>query len=849
MLLAAPLAAQLLSGRIVDPKGAPIPHATCFIRELSLGLAADGEGEFRAKIASGRYSAEISSLGYERQTRVFDVADGEEFVLTVVLQEKTYPMREVTVSPGGEDPAYRIMRNVIARAPAHLYQVKSYLADVYLKGTFKIEKLPALIRLQIKDKSTLEMIGKLFVVESQNEISYQTPDRYGQRVVAMSSSLPGELDINDHIPLSVVTLNIYSPASFHGLLAPGSFSVYRFSLEDSYSEGGRAIHKIRVRPKKKNAPFVNGHLYVVDDTWTIRQADLSLAQAGVTVRFNSSYHEIKPGAFLPATCDMAVLFNVMGIKGDGRFYASIKYNQLETADPAPAAVATAPAAAVGSLTEKQQRQRAKLQALADKETLTTREAYRMAQLMKKTTEPESVKEQRRNLEVRPRDSLIVVTHDSLALLRDSAYWAMHRNLPLREEEMLSYRRRDSLRLPDDSLRKRSGDWTGHLLLGHKIDAGKRFYFKYGGLLSVCSEYNFVDGFRLKERIEAGVTLDDRHALVLAPTLYYATARRAFNATVDGTLTYAPVRNGELLVSAGNMTVNFAGRHGADDFGNTIGSLFLALNTAKFYQRRFLGLSNRIDAANGFAVRTSLNCELRNDLENHTSFSFSGRTPASNRPHGQIAAMPSHNSFLAVVELEYTPRYYYRMEHGRKRYLHSRYPTTQLSYGRAFQAGNENNASFDRIEATVFQEFPISPFDRLFYEVNVGIFPSFERVFLPDFKHFRTNELFFSGKSLLNSFSLLDNYRYSTSDRWLQAHVACTSDYLLLKHLPFMQGYLMNESLHLHALWLPHRHHYEAGYSIGLGETGRIGIFAGFNGAKYDRVGFTVSLPFLSRQVH
>ncbi|MDR2680954.1 MAG: DUF5686 and carboxypeptidase regulatory-like domain-containing protein [Tannerella sp.] len=854
LLLTAALSAQVLAGRIVNEQGQPIPHATFYIRELTLGLIADEQGEFRAKIDKGEYTCDISSLGYERKVITVSVPENG-LSLETELREKTYAIREVTVFPGKENPAYRIMRNVISRAPGHLHQVKSYEAGVYLKGTFKIDKLPKLLKIQINDTEAKNMTGKLLVLESQNEVRYHEPDKYEQRVIALSNSIPENFQIDDRVLLSVITSNIYTPSAFGGLLAPGSFSVYKFRLEDSYNEDGHAIHKIQVLPKKKNGTLVSGTLYVVDDTYTIQQADLSLSTAGTTMRFQLTYHEIKPGAFLPTAYDISVNINIMGVKGNGRFYASVKYGKLETNDHYTltagdtATVLKHASSKAGTVTKKQQKEQAELEKLINKDELTTREAYKMAKLLEKTVEPEAAKEQKRNLELRPLDSMITVTRDSLALLRDSAYWAENRNLPLREEELQSYVQRDSIRKISefrentDSLKKRTATkWISGLLFGEKINTGKKTYFRYGGLLLACTEYNFVDGFRIGQRIEAGVNFDKNRSLSVSPTVHYATARRALNITVDGTLTYAPMRNGKFVVSTGNTTADFAGNNGTSRFGNTLGSLFFALNTAKFYQKRYLGLTNQIDLANGLILNTGLNYEKRNDPENNISYSIFGGTPASNRPHGQDDRMPDHEAFTVDITLEYTPRYYYSVWDGKKFYRKSDYPTMRLNYSKAF--GSVNNSSYDKIEATVFQTIRLTLFDRLFYEFNAGVFLSAGQTYLPDFKHFRTNEMFLSGKSLNNSF-LLDNYRYATNDKWMQAHVAYISDYLLLKQIPFMQSYLFNESLHLRTLWLPHLNRNEAGYSIGFGELGRIGVFAGFDGLKYENAGITVTIPLLN----
>jgi hypothetical protein len=182
--------------------------------------------------------------------------------------------------------------------------------------------------------------------------------------------------------------------------------------------------------------------------------------------------------------------------------------------------------------------------------------------------------------------------------------------------------------------------------------------------------------------------------------------------------------------------------------------------------------------------------------------------------------------------------------GQKRYDHSDYPTFDIHYRKAIPAGKANAASFDFVEAGISQEIKFNMFDRLNYMVNAGAFLSSRHLYLPDYKHFRTSQLFVTTHDLENSFSLLSDYTNSTAKQWLQAHLTYTSAYLLIKHLPFMQNYLFDESLHLRTLFTPSRKYLEAGYSAGIGDIGRVGVFVGSNQAKYLAVGFTISLPLL-----
>ena len=838
------LLGQMLTGRIVDSKEQPVPNASVYIREVALGIMANENGEFQTKIDAGEYTVDISSLGYERKTMPVSVPP-ESLHLIVPMTEKIFTIREVIVTPGKEDPAYRIMRNVIARAPIHLRQVKSFESDVYLKGTFKLDKLPAIVKSQMKDKST---IGKLMVYESQNEIKYHEPDKYEQRIVALSSTLSKDFYIDDKMPILTLTANIYSPTSFGGLLGPGAFSLYKFKLEDIDSEGNHEIYKIRLTPRKKNSQLVSGYLYVVDKTWSVQQAQL-----------DASY---------------------MGVKGGGHFYGSVKYNKLETKDNSfPSSNAIKPdVVELKAPAPKQQKDIQKIEELIAKDELTTREAYKIAQLITKTTETDEMKEKKRQLEIPSSDYTIAVTRDSLALLRDSSFWNSTRTTPLQPAELRSYVQRDSLKLVVDSLQSADSlknrtfwKWTTHLLLGERVNFGKKYLFSYGGLIAACPEYNFVDGFRIGQRFNAGINFDKNHAstntaneeadadakqdttiikanffrsLSISPAVYYTTARKEVDFFIDWVLSYAPMRNGRLTASTGNTIADFAGQNGSGRFANTLASFFVAENTAKFYQKRFVNISNQIDIANGLALTTGFLYENRNDLENKTSFNLFNREPASNRPHGQTETMPDHKAYIASIELNYTPRLHYRVRNGQKYYDRSKFPTFNMRYQKSFSDDRRINSSYEIIEITIHQQIRLNLFNNFFYSVNGGTFLSAKNSYLPDYRHFQTNEMFLATKSFNTSFSM-DNYRYATNDRWLQAHIAFSSQYLLLKQLPFLQRFPIDEAAYLKTLWTPDVNHNEAGYSIGLGDLLRIGVFVGFNKQRHESVGFVLGIPLFN----
>lgn len=834
-LLPMHLFAQLLTGKITDVSGEAIPNATLYIREVALGITADDNGEFQASLKKGSYTCDFSSLGYERKTLPLTI-DKAETHLTVVMEKKVYALKEVIISANREDPAYAIMRKAIGMAPFYLHQIEKYESSIYVKGSVKVEKIPRLMTFGSNGKKLKNLTNKLFLIESQNEVSFTSPNRYEQKVLAFSSTLPADIDAGQ--VMSVMTANIYDPNAFGRIspLAPGAFSYYKFALEGISMEGEHMINKIRVQPKKNNPKLVSGWLYIIENSWNVQSADLSATELGVTIRFTATYNEVKPSAFLPTAYDIDMKVDAMGVKATGKYYSSVQYKTVELSGATQAA------------SPKSQEQ---LNTLAAKEELSNREAYKMAKLMKETTEPEETKKERESLEINPGNANIKVTVDTLAGTRDSTYWETIRKQPLKKDEIVSYQVRDSLKTKMETLRSKDSlqnrtpaYWIGKLVTGESFPLNKKVQFGYSGLLKACPQYNFVDGFWLGQQFTLHTSFTESRVLTVSPSLYYTTAGKSINWQIDGSYQYAPMRRGNVSLSGGQTTTDYNGESGTLLAINSIASLFFGENPVKFYKKKFVALSNTVELANGLPLTTGISYEKRNALHNRQSYNFFGNTPSSNLPNGQLMPMPDNSAMKVKIRLAYTPQYHYWKHRGKKMYIYSDYPTFSIQYEAGISTGSQESASFNKLEGNISQTIKISEFDRIGYTVNGGKFLSDKRIYFPDFKHFDTNELFITGSSLDNSFCLFDNYIYSTDKQWLQAHLNYTSDYLLFKRLPFLQKYMFNEALHTRTLWIPGKSYSEFGYSVGFSNIARIGVFVGLEKGKYDAVGFTISLPVL-----
>lgn len=868
--------AETLTGLVITSQGVPVPNATLYIRERAMGIAADEEGNFRLLLDPGTYTFDIRSLGYALKTEQVTVATAEQQVV-FRLDETSYQLHDVLVRADGEDPAYPVMRRAISMAPWYLNQVKSYESEVYLKGKLRVKKIPKLFNLSVSSneislssdgkKTKTDITKQLFLIESHHRIIYTAPQQYENTVLASKSSMPEEFGSKMFPPM--LTGSIYDPEAYGCIspLSPTAFSYYRFALEGVKTEGNHVINKIRVIPRKKNPQLLSGYLYVIDNTWNIHQADLSMNIYGIRMHFETTYNEVEPDVFLPTTYDVDMDLGMLGVKAEGKCYTSVQYTSM-VLQPKPTVATAAVSPATPSLSDdglpetatmpqtvRQQKAQQKLEALLEKEELSNRDALKMARLMQVMAETDRQREERESLEEKTSGPDIRTTVDTSAMLRDSGYWSEIRTLPLLPDEDTSYRKKDSLLLSRaaDSMKNHAGSQAhrrsaGSVVVGIFTGDSWRMgsvRIHYNGLLFAVPEYNFTDGFWIGQQLKGSWRMDDNRSIDIAPSVYYATARKHVNWYTTGSFNYAPMRFGLTKLEVGNTTLDYNGKDRAIRFINSLSSLFLAENPLRFYQSRYIMLSNRLEIMNGLQITPRVSLEKRNSLTNHTSYSFRNRLPEANLLPVIYGEMPFNTALKGEIAVSYTPRQHYRISNGKKSYTTSSWPTFLFGYQQAIATHSAHSASYGRIQLGVEQIVKVNPFNDVRYLVEAGTFlGASRRIYFPDYKHFNTYQLFLSGQAMSHGFSLAGQYDYATDRRWAEAHFTWISQYLLLKRLPFMQTLPVSEGLHIRTLQIPGINYSETGYSVGFAEEFRMGVFCGFRNGRYEGIGVSLSIPML-----
>lgn len=245
--------AQVFSGHIIAEDSTSISYSTIYSRESGIGITADGNGVFSARVPAGKYRFEVSALGFEARTVEVSI-DADGYDCTIMLREQVYRLKEVIVTGDNEDPAYRVMRNVLANAGRNRRLICGYSVTNYAKGTGQITKVPELFKLSDDfARDSAEICGSAYVMEGVYDINYKYPDNYNTVIKAFKSSFPIEMPVQIWDPSDI---DFYSDYVGGGIspLGRNALSAYNFKLEGYYmNDEGRMINKIRITPKAKSS--------------------------------------------------------------------------------------------------------------------------------------------------------------------------------------------------------------------------------------------------------------------------------------------------------------------------------------------------------------------------------------------------------------------------------------------------------------------------------------------------------------------------------------------------------------------------------------------------------------------
>jgi len=843
--------AQVVAGKIINEQNEAIPYATIFVTEAKEGTISNSEGDFKILLPHGIYHFTIRSMGYIQVIKEVNL-DEDSINFNIVLKKQSFEIKEVKVFPGKEDPAWFIMRKAIAKAPLYRQKIKHYEADLYIKSNFAFTSIPKVYqnKIEIEGRKLKELIKEnvTYVIESQNKITFDYPNKYQQKVISKKTSLVG-LDEPPVMELMAASFYDERPNQLISPLSSLAIKHYNFRYEGFITVGDFDVFKIKVTPNRKSDELVEGYVYIIDKLWCIYSLDLKGRFEFFEYRIKQQFENLGNNNWLPVSDNIDGSVSMLGLKGQFYYGVALKYttvieNNIGETQHLEPEKQVATSSRVQS--EKEKKMRSEVAVVLSKEEPTNRDVTKAARLNRKI-----LKEQYKDTVLND----VFRTNYKVENLRDTLsndyeFWDTMRAIPLSPAEMESYAMTDSLML----MKVNATDSTANVKPVKEKTMFKKILFGnwdlakdsivrlgYDGLISFKNfDFNSVDGYKYRQKFELSFKLDSGRQININPEIGYAFDRNAVFGSVTGTFKDILWKRSSIGFGFGKESRDFkTAPPGIQPILNAASSWVFAENYMKLYETSFLKLNVSQRVKEKITLSSTLEYNHFNPLENNADYLFSTEKEFSpNLPPGFTADSPEiteQNSFVYAIGANYYKR-------QRKPWLQESpfiFIKDFYNFKVQFRQGVKNVFSsvsnFSQIDFTYHQQANISPAAGIDIYVNAGHFFNADQMHFSQFKHFKTNEIPFMLNFFTHSFQLVNDYELSSNESYLNLGSEIRSEYVLLRYLSFINTNTWSESLHLNYVTTPALNNYwEAGYSLNsIFFVGNLGVFTGFKGTKFE----------------
>ena len=771
-----------LKGKVTTKKGEPLSFVSIYLAKTVTGTTSNDNGDYILNISKkGKQTIVFQILGYKTLKKDINITSFP-FQLDVTLEEESVILTEISISTK-DNPANRIIRNVIANKDKNTDKYANYTAKFYSRGLTRIKNAPE----KFFGQSTGDFGGGLdstrtgiiYLSETFSNISYQKKPKKFKEVISASKVSGQDNGISfNRAEDSSIDMYQNSIAIFNDLVSPistNAFSYYNYKLIGSfYDKNGKLISKIKVLPKRKNDRVFDGFVYIVEDDWALYGLDLSTTGAQVNIPIVNSLKlkqgfnyadAIKGWVLISQTIDFDI--SIFGFKPSGKYsYVYSDYN-----------------------------------------------------FKPKFTESFFTNE--------------VLSFEKNATKKDTVFWNKLRPVPLTNEEITDYRTKDSIKVIRKSKKyldsiDAKGNKFGWLdpLTGYTHqNSYKNKTFSYNGPLfqtgfnTVQGMYTSI-GFNYFEQVNKKGKWWNANV-----NLNYGFSDKRLRPTFTFTKKWNNFTRPRLTISGGVATRQFNGRNPIFKLNNTITSLFYRDNFLKIYDKTFANIRYSEEIKNGIYFSSSLEYAKRSPLLNTTDYSFAKQSTngfTSNNPLDPEdfinTAFNEHN--IATLNLGTTfvfGQKYASYPDRKENQGNDKYPIVSINYIKRFGASNSDLNS-DLFLVNIRQDINTGNYGEFAYHIRAGAFLEQKKIAFMDNLQANGNQLLFPIDRQLNSFNLLEYYQYYTNDKYAEAHLEHNFKGALLGKIPLFNKLNFHLVVGGKALFMADKNPYTE-YSVGLANLG------------------------------
>jgi hypothetical protein len=730
-----------VTGRVMDADGHSLAFASIWVQGSKQGISANADGYFELNLAPGKYRIICQYVGFAKQEQTITVGN-DRVQLDFVLQKQELMLPDVIIS-NKEDPAYRLIREMIKRQKVNQQRSQEFSCLVYSKGQLRLRDFPTRFLSQKVDFEDGDTSKKKFLYLSETISRYAQKSGQEKKVEVISSKVSGDSDgfglavpdqysLYQNIVLPGTRLN---PRGFISPLSASTFLYYRFKLLGSFVENNKVLSRIQVIPKRKSEPVFAGEITIVQEDWQLYSVDLTLVRSQQlelvdTLKLVQLYKEQEDGEWRLSSQVLYPAAKKFGFDVYGSF---LNVYSEYVAKPA-----------------------------------WTKKYF---------------------------DRFLIRYADS-SNRRSMEYWSQVRPLPLTAEELVDYTKKDSLekRRRDpvylDSLNRIRNKFSlpRLMLTGQTIySKSDKFDLSINSVIDQIS-FNPAEGLVLQPQFSWQYKWDSTGSRKqLNGNLIFRTGlgNQHFNPYATFSYVFGTQLRSSITLGLGRQVLQFNGQSPITDKGNSFSSLLYESNRIKSYEARAYKLTYSKGLGAGLSLQWGIRFEDRTAIDNRTDYTWIDKPNRAYTPNYPIELVAQNIARHQVADMSLTLRWqpgarYIKLPE-RIINIGSDKPILSLQVSQTLGSFAGNDARFTKWRFGISDNFNLKLKGQLRYRFAVGGFLNNQVVPLADFIHFNGNASQLANE-YLNSFQLLSLYKLSHTERFYS-----------LGHLEYnLKGFLTNK---------------------------------------------------------
>ena len=776
-----------IKGTVTDANNEPLAFVSIYIENTYTGTTTNENGTYELQFnGSKNVTVVFQYLGYKTQKNKL-VIDAFPYVHNVQLVEENFTLNEVVLTDKN-NPANEVIKNAIKSKKINSAKTDTFEADFYSRGIFRVKDVPEKImgmkvRVEMNNNGTeLDSTGSgiMYLSETVSKIKVAKPNKIKEEIIA--SKVAGDdngfsyntaLNTNYDFYENYIDFNINMVSP----LADNSFTYYKFFLESTfYDDNKQLINKIKVTPKRDKEPVFEGYIYIVEDSWAIYGVDLDI----------KGYRMQEP------------ILETMKLKQNFSYNLANKLwvKNVQSLDFI---------AGIFGIT------------FSGKFThVFTNYVF------KETFEPKTFGKE-------------LVVFATNANKKDQTYWNANRQVPLSQEETMSYFKKDSISTLRNSQKymdsidaKTNTFKILNLLNGYTYkNSFKKTRFTYNGLVDIGStSFNTVQGYNLDSGFSFSKQNEEKGTYTsLSSTFNYGFAEDRLRVSGRFFHRFNTQNNANVSVAGGSSINQFNAQEPISKMVNSVSTLFFTNNFIKLYNKEFVEAQYGQELFNGFTFFGKIGYENRRPVFNNTDYKLikSNDVYSSNDPFqpNNFSSTPFESHFLYKASIGARIRFGQKFISRPDRKIsisNENYPILYFGYQKAF-SGSENRYNFDFVNATLDYDKKIGNKGDFSVRLKAGKFFNAQNISFIDFKHFNGNQthVVLDG-NYLNAFGLLPYYSNSTNSAYLETHVEHNFKGYIMNKIPLLNKLQWNLIGGFHQINVPNLKPYQE-FAIGFDNIG------------------------------